>query len=80
MVSYTKFVGEKGFDRDAFSAAVDEEIKDWEGRGMSKAVIGTAFTKKSVEDADIETKKLAKEDDETVDHLLSLTQQKEEKK
>lgn len=48
-VSYTKFVKEDAFDETAFSAAVDAEILDWTKSGVSKAVIGTGFTLKDVE-------------------------------
>jgi hypothetical protein len=48
-VSYTKFVKDDSFDEVAFSSAVDAEILDWTKSGISKAVIGTGFTLKDVE-------------------------------
>ena len=71
-VPYTKFVGEKGeLDTEAFSKALDVEIQDWEGRGVTKTVIGGGFTKKTVTDNDPEAQ-LAKDDDEAVEEMAKL--------
>jgi uncharacterized protein YdaT len=73
LVPYTRFVKEDGFDKEAFSAAVDEEIKDWEGRGMVKTVIGSGFSKKQVDGESKDEEKLAKEDDEAVEEMAKLS-------
>jgi len=71
MVSYIRFVKDDGLDRDAFSAAVDEEINDWKDL-MVKTVIGSGFSKKQVDGESKETG-LAREDDEAVDEMLKLS-------
>ena len=74
MVSYVKFVENDKLDEEAFSAAIDAEIKDWEDSGMDKNVIGTGFSKKQV-DGDGESKEalLAKEDEAAVEEMLKLS-------
>jgi len=49
-VSHTKFMSEGKFDVEAFSAAVDAEIKDWEDKGVRSSVIGAGFSEKDVDD------------------------------
>lgn len=41
-VSHEKFITEGAFDKEAFSKAVEEELKDWAGEGSSSSVMGFA--------------------------------------
>lgn len=73
-VSYTKFVKDGQLDVEAFSTAVDGEIKDWESKGISTEVLGTGFSVKGTEDD--KTKKLQREekaDDDLVDDIFALS-------
>lgn len=48
-VSHTKFVSEGVLDVEKFVEAVDAEIKDWEGKGVTSTVLGEGFTQKEPE-------------------------------
>ena len=63
-VSHEKFVKDDVLDTEAFGAAVDTEIKDWEGRGATSTVLGTGFSIKGTEDAGAEKEKLQDKADE----------------
>jgi hypothetical protein len=72
-VRYQEFVKDGSVDMDTFSKAVDAEIKDWVGLGISNEVIGTGFASKGVEDEKAKLAKKQIEDDEsTVTRLLKL--------
>lgn len=49
-VSHTKFVADGVFDVEKFTEAVDAEIKDWEGKGVTSSVLGSGFSEKQPED------------------------------
>lgn len=63
MVSYKKFVKDDELDVEAFSAAVDAEIKDWEGR-LSKmsTTTGMGFVNRSAEGGGNESQDQFKEE------------------
>lgn len=72
-VSYDKFVKDGNLDVVAFSAAVDEEIKDWQGKGIVSSVLGEGFSVK--EAGDSETARInaqEKADVELADTLFSF--------
>jgi hypothetical protein len=48
-VSHIKFVSEGVLDVEKFSEAIDGEIKDWEGKGVTSSVLGTGFSQKEPE-------------------------------
>lgn len=66
MVKTDAFTKEDVFDEQAFGQAVQTEIEDWEGKGMTRKVLGTGFSVKSggVEDPDA---KLAQQQEADVD-------------
>ena len=70
-VSYSKFVTDDKFDKEAFSAAIDEEIKSWVDAGISNSVMGSSF---STDGEEGKTTKLAEQIDESVERLLSVVQ------
>jgi hypothetical protein len=49
-VSHAKFVSDGVMDVEKFSEAIDAEIKDWEGKGVTSSVLGTGFSTKQPED------------------------------
>jgi hypothetical protein len=49
-VSHAKFVSDGVIDVEKFSEAIDAEIKDWEGKGVTSSVLGTGFSTKQPED------------------------------
>ena len=49
-VSHVKFVSDGVIDVEKFSEAIDAEIKDWEGKGVTSSVLGAGFTHKQPED------------------------------
>ena len=49
-VSHTKHVSDGVIDVEKFSEAIDAEIKDWEGKGVTSSVLGAGFTHKQPED------------------------------
>ena len=73
-VVYSAFVEDGKLDREKFSAAVDAEIKEWEGvENDGSEILGFSFSSK--EDAQqhaIKLTKEQKEDDEAVVELLKL--------
>ena len=54
-VSHTKFVSDGVFDTEKFKEAIDAEIKDWEGKGVTSSVLGAGFTQKEPEDENKQT-------------------------
>jgi hypothetical protein len=70
-VDYSKFVKDEILDKDAFSIAINEELKDWSEFMSSKSespVQGTGFSKR-----DIDTKPvLAEENKKIADDLFAL--------
>lgn len=68
-VSHVKFTEEGVLDVEKFGEAVDAEIKDWVDRGVTSKVLGTGFTKKTVDETALaETEKSI---DDDVDKLRS---------
>ena len=49
-VSHTKFVSDGVLDVEKFSEAIDAEIKDWDGKGVTSSFLGAGFTQKQPED------------------------------
>lgn len=49
-VSHTKFVSDGVIDVEGFSEAIDAEITDWEGKGVTSSVLGAGFSHKQPED------------------------------
>jgi len=70
-VSHTKFVSDGVLDTEKFAEAIDAEIKDWEGKGVTSSVLGTGFTQKVPEDEDKNALK-AESVKTDVDRLVSL--------
>jgi len=70
MVSYERFISDGEFDEEAFTAKVEEEIKDWESRGATKSVMGLG----AADNEKLETAKVKdeKSDDEWVKDMLLL--------
>jgi hypothetical protein len=79
MVKADAFVKEDVLDEDAFSQAVQEEIDEWEGKGMTTKVLGTGFSKSGGNiDPDAKTEEQMKaEDDEWLKEMLALGGQAE---
>ncbi len=75
-VQYTKFVEEGKFDKEAFSTAVDAEIKSWIDAGITSSVMGSSFSKEPEADIIARKEKLEQEIDADVDTLLSIVQTK----
>ena len=71
-VSHGKFVSEGKFDEEAFSVAVDTEIKDWEDKGVVSSVIGAGFSdsEKDLENTDAAANAASVSTD--VDRLVGL--------
>jgi hypothetical protein len=46
LVAYDRFIKDGELDKEAFSLAVDTEIKDWVDSGITDSVLGTALTEK----------------------------------
>ena len=65
-VQYSKFVKEGAFDEQAFTDAVDAEIKDWADKGLTKSILGSSIIidKKPGDNA---------ADDAIVDDMFSLS-------
>jgi len=77
-VSHDDFVKEDELDRESFEKAIDDEIKDWEARGISSEVSGFGV---SVKDVDHENSKLKKEeqaDEDIAENLFTLSGGKRE--
>jgi signal peptide peptidase SppA len=79
MVKADAFVKEDVLDEDAFSKAVQEEIDEWEGKGMTTKVLGTGFSKSGGNiDPDAKSEEQMKaEDDEWLKEMLALGGQAE---
>ncbi len=77
-VDYSKYVKDDILDKEKFAEAIDAEIKDWEGRGITSKVLGMGTT---VKDAEIESsnKEAEKEVEDNVDLLCSFVGLKTEK-
>lgn len=69
-------------DETAYKAAVQAEIDEWEGKGMTTTVLGTGFgNNKTGNEGDVETQNAQKqeqEDDDWCDEMLALGGQKKE--
>jgi hypothetical protein len=70
-VSHTKFVSDGVLDVEKFSEAIDAEIKDWEGKGVTSSVLGAGFTHKQPEDENKQTQE-AESIKADVDRLVKL--------
>jgi hypothetical protein len=70
-VSHTKFVSDGVLDVEKFTEAIDAEIKDWEGKGVTSSVLGTGFSEKQPEDEDKQTQD-AESVQKDVDRLVNL--------
>jgi hypothetical protein len=79
-VNVDKFIKDEVLDVEAFTEAVDAEIKNWEELLPPSTVQGSGSSQLSVDDAeeDGEKTKLAEQDDANVDRLLKLAGQKTE--
>ena len=64
-IKVSDFIKETGFDKEAFSAAVDAEVKDWEDRAGSFQILGKGNTQRE------ETNTV--NDDDAVSFLWSLS-------
>jgi len=69
-VSHEDFIKDDQLDAESFAAAIDEEIKDWESRGISTSE--TSGFGVSVKDIEGETTKLKKEDQADEDRANRL--------
>jgi len=80
-ISYSKFVKDSILDVVEFSKQVDDEIKDWIGRGVVESkVLGAAFTTEVDKATALLEKKIEDEDNATVNKLLKLAGQEVEEK
>ncbi len=70
-VSYKKFIKDGDLDRAAFEEAIDNEIKDWEDKGVTDSVLGSGFVKKDPTAEENAQKFREKEDDSIVADLYS---------
>lgn len=61
-VNYERFVKDGSIDMEAFSKAIDDEIEDWKGRGVTSSAIGFGVSLKGVEDE--RTRKFKQQEDE----------------
>ena len=75
MVGKESFVKDGKLDREAFTAKIREEIKDWENSGMSKSVIGTTTSDRGVDEEAKLAEKQKKTDGEKADELLAFAGQ-----
>ncbi len=69
-VSHEKFVKDGELDVEAFGAAIDAEIKDWESLGVSQSVLGMGTSTRS--DSGDSADRLSQENDSRVETLLKL--------
>jgi len=69
-VSHSKFVVDGKFNDEKFREAVDAEIKDWEGRGMTETVLGTGFSSKEAEGGNTTEDTELKEENLNIAHKL----------
>jgi len=77
MVRHDRFVKDHTFDMGAFSAAVDEEIADWEKKGVSESVLGLGSSERAEVDSVLSKKVKEKEENKSVAvNLLALAGQK----
>ena len=70
-VSYEKFIKDGNLEKEAFSKAIEDEIKDWIDRGISSSVIGSGVSTKSVDDTHTKMKAQEAEDDAVVARMLA---------
>lgn len=80
MVSTDAYVREDILDEEAYTKAVQSEIEEWEGKGMTTSILGTGFGNKDDGD-NIDPKAKSdqhqtQEDDAWVQKMLSLAGQK----
>ncbi len=61
-VSHAKFVTDGVLDTVKFGEAIDAEIKDWEGKGVTSSVLGAGFSTKEPEDENKQTQEAASVD------------------
>jgi len=66
MVKVEGYLKDKVLDKESFTSAVDEKIAQWEGKGMTKQVLGTGFGG-SKDGTEIDTEKLSAEKQEEDD-------------
>jgi len=72
-VNYERFVKDGSIDMEAFSKAIDDEIKDWEGRGVTSNALGFGVSLKGVEDEKARKfKREEDEDEQAVKEMLAL--------
>ena len=78
-VGHGKFVKDGILDEEAFSTAIDAEIKDWESRGATQQVMGSgALSDSNDSEGELSTKEQEEIDKET-DELLTLAGQPKDK-
>lgn len=73
-VSYSQFVKDDELDTEAFKKAVEDEIKDWEGKGVVDGQVKGMGFKRPAD----ETKLEAEEDDNYVKEMMSYVGEKPE--
>jgi len=71
-VSYEKFVKEDVLDVEAFSAAVKDEIVDWESKGVVSSILGSGVVSKSVDEDNTRLQEKNKENEKVIDRMLNL--------
>jgi hypothetical protein len=72
-VNYEKFVKDGSIDMEGFARAIDEEIQDWAGRGVTSNALGFGVSLKGVEDEKARKHQRDADEDETaVKELLAL--------
>ena len=76
-VGHGKFVKDGILDEEAFSTAIDAEIKDWESRGATQQVMGSGALSDSSDSEDAVSKKDQEEVDKETKSLLKLAGQEE---
>ena len=81
-VTHDHFVENGVLDEAKFGEAVDAEIADWEGRGITETVMGSGFSEReATDDATVEAKtKLKEQDKKTSGRLLAHVGQTPESK
>lgn len=62
-VSHTKFTEEGILNVEKFGEAVESEIKDWVDRGVTSKVLGSGFTKKTVNEEEVVENQKSIDDD-----------------
>ena len=78
MVSYKKFVKDDVFDVEAFTKAVEDEIKDWVDKGITSSIVLGMSTSSKFAGEEEKTKEQKKQEDDTwVNEMLNLSGQQE---